>query len=316
MANDTIRIGSRGSDLALWQAHWVRDRLTAAFRGSRVELVIIKTTGDKILDAPLSRIGDKGLFTREIERALLDGAIDLAVHSLKDLPTQLPDGLVLGAVTEREDVRDVFLPRPDATVRTLTGQPAGAVVATGSLRRTSQLLHVRPDLEVVDLRGNLNTRYHKLSNSTWSGMILARAGVLRLGWADRIGETLDPRTMLPAVGQGALGIEIRSGDTRVRDIVQCLHHDPTGHATTAERALLRALEGGCQVPIGTYARIDQGELILDAMVGSLDGTRVVRGSIHGAPLTGEVMGRALADDLLAQGAREILAAIRNAAPGA
>jgi hydroxymethylbilane synthase len=316
MTNDTIRIGSRGSDLALWQAHWVRDRLNHAFPGSRIEIVIIKTTGDKILDAPLSRIGDKGLFTREIERALLDGGIDLAVHSLKDLPTQLPDGLALGAVTEREDVRDVFLPRPGATIRTLTGQPSGAVIATGSLRRTSQLLHIRPDLEIVDLRGNLNTRYHKLTSSTWGGMILARAGVVRLGWVERIGETLDPNIMLPAVGQGALGIEVRTGDKRIRKIVQHLHHDATGHATSAERALLRSLEGGCQVPIGTYARIEEKELILDAMVGSLDGKRVVRGTRRGSLLTAEVIGRALADDLLAQGARQILDTIRKAANGA
>lgn len=313
MTTEIIRIGSRGSALALWQAHWVRDRLHEAFPSSSVEIVIIKTTGDRILDAPLSRIGDKGLFTREIERALLDGAIDLAVHSLKDLPTQLPEGLALGAVTEREDVRDVFLPRPDATVRTLAGQPAGAVIATGSLRRTSQLLHRRPDLTVVDLRGNLNTRYQKLTGSTWGGMILARAGVVRLGWADRIGETLDPTTMLPAVGQGALGIEIRAGDTRVREVIRCLHHEPTARATTAERALLRALEGGCQVPIGTYARIENGALVMDALVGSLDGTQVVRGSRQAAPADADALGRALADELLTRGARAILEAIRHAA---
>ncbi|CAG1773140.1 hydroxymethylbilane synthase [uncultured bacterium] len=313
MATDIIRIGSRGSALALWQAHWVRDRFHESFPASSVEIVIIKTTGDKILDAPLSRIGDKGLFTREIERALLDGAIDLAVHSLKDLPTQLPEGLVLGAVTEREDVRDVFLPRPDAAVRTLSGQPAGAVIATGSLRRTSQLLHLRPDLTIIDLRGNLNTRYQKLTGSTWGGMILARAGVVRLGWADRIGETLDPHVMLPAVGQGALGIEIRAGDRRVREIVRCLHHEPTAHATTAERALLRALEGGCQVPIGTYARIEKGALVMDAMVGSLDGKQVVRGSRHAPPADADALGRTLADELLTRGARAILEAIRHAA---
>ena len=313
MATDIIRIGSRGSALALWQAHWVRDRLTQTFPSTSVEIVIIKTTGDRILDAPLSRIGDKGLFTREIERALLDGAIDLAVHSLKDLPTHLPDGLGLGAVTEREDVRDVFLPRPNAKERTLTGQPAGAVIATGSLRRTSQLLHRRPDLSVIDLRGNLNTRYQKLTGSTWGGMILARAGVVRLGWADRIGETLDPHVMLPAVGQGALGIEVRSKDRKIRKVVKCLHHEVTSQATTAERALLRALEGGCQVPIGTYARIEKGELIMDAMVGSLDGKQVVRGSQHAAPSEADALGRSLADDLLALGARAILEAIRHEA---
>jgi hydroxymethylbilane synthase len=318
MATDTIRIGSRGSELALWQARWVRDRLTALCPSTTFDLVIIKTTGDRVLDAPLSQIGDKGLFTREIEHALLEGSIDLAVHSLKDLPTMLPDGLLLGAVTEREDVRDVFLPHPGATVQTLAAQRAGAVIATGSLRRTSQLLHLRPDLVIVDLRGNLNTRFAKLSASTWGGMILARAGVVRLGWADRIGESLDPRTMLPAVGQGALGIEIRAGDKKIRKIVQKIHHEATGHATTAERALLRALEGGCQVPIGTYARIEEKKrgvplLVMDAMVGSLDGKQIVRGSISGPPATADAMGRALADDLLVKGARPILEAIRNAA---
>ena len=318
MANDTIRIGSRGSELALWQARWVRDRLAALFPSTTCDLVIIKTTGDRVLDAPLSQIGDKGLFTREIEHALLEGSIDLAVHSLKDLPTMLPDGLMLGAVTEREDPRDVFLPRPGSAIQTLAGQPAGAVIATGSLRRTSQLLHMRPDLVIVDLRGNLNTRFAKLSSSTWGGMILAWAGVVRLGWAERIGEALDPLKMLPAVGQGALGIEIRSSDKKIKKVVQKLHHEATGYATTAERALLRALEGGCQVPIGAYARIEEKKraapkLVMDAMVGSLDGRQVVRGSISGPPETADAMGRTLANDLLAKGARPILEAIRNAA---
>lgn len=321
MPTETIRIGTRGSQLALWQAHWVRDRLAALFPALPCTIEIIKTTGDRILDAPLSQIGDKGLFTREIERALLDGGIDLAVHSLKDLPTTLPDGLTLGAVTEREDVRDVFLPRPGSTVRTLGEQPAGAAIATGSLRRKAQLLHVRPDLAIIDIRGNLNTRYAKLESSSWGGMLLARAGVVRLGWADRIGETLDPLVILPAVGQGALGIEIRVDDDRTAGIVRALHHDATGHATAAERSLLHTLEGGCQVPIGTYARVVRdrnGEetLHLDAMVGSLDGSQVVRGSIHGAPAAAATLGRDLAGELLTKGARAILEAIRAGTGGA
>jgi len=316
MATETVRIGSRGSDLALWQAHWVRDRLSERFPAKTFVVEIIKTTGDRILDAPLSRIGDKGLFTREIEHALLAGSIDLAVHSLKDLPTTLPDGLRLGAVTEREDVRDVFLPRPGNPVRTFAQQPQGARIATGSLRRKCQLLHVRPDLGIVDIRGNLNTRYKKLTESDWAGMILARAGVVRLGWEDRIGESLDPLFVLPAVGQGALGIEIRADDDQTLAEVLTLHHQATGQSTTAERALLRTLEGGCQVPIGTYARVAAGAdgaplLVLDAMVGSLDGKQVVRGTVSGPPDHAEGLGERLAADLLRRGARSILDNIRS-----
>jgi hydroxymethylbilane synthase len=278
------------------------------------DIVIIKTKGDRVLDAPLSKIGDKGLFTREIEHALLEGTIDLAVHSLKDLPTELPQGLTIGAVSEREDVRDVFLPRPDNQIRTLLGQPAGAEIATGSLRRKCQLLNLRPDLCIVDIRGNLNTRLTKLEKSSWAGMMLARAGVVRLGWEDRIGESLDPMTLLPAVGQGALGIEIRAGDDQVRQLIAGLHHPATGYATEAERALLRRLEGGCQVPIGTYGRVvdDEGvhRLRLDALVGSPDGRTVVRGAVDGAPEEADLLGRRLAEWLLEHGARAILAEIR------
>jgi hydroxymethylbilane synthase len=311
---ETLRIGSRASELALWQAHWVRDHLAAAHPTLAVEIVIIKTKGDKVLDAPLSKIGDKGLFTREIEHALLHRDIDLAVHSLKDLPTTLPDGLELGAVTEREDVRDVFLHRPGSAIRTLVELPQGSAVATGSLRRKSQLLHMRPDLVIVDLRGNLNTRFAKLEASTWAGMVLARAGVVRLGWADRIGEAIDPLRILPAVGQGALGIEIRAADERVRILIAVLNHPPTAAATAAERALLNTLEGGCQVPIGTYARFDADEkLLLDAMVGSLDGEHIVRDAIRGESSMAESLGRTLAQRLLDAGAKAILEEIRPSA---
>lgn len=314
--NESLRIGSRGSELALWQARWVRDRLTVLHPDLTVEIEIIKTKGDKVLDAPLSKIGDKGLFTREIEHALLQGNIDLAVHSLKDLPTELPEGLVLGVVTEREDVRDVFLPRPGNTVRRLADLPPGAAVATGSLRRKCQLLHLRPDLRIVDLRGNLNTRYAKLEASEWEGMLLARAGVVRLGWAERIGETIDPSVVLPAVGQGALGIEVRADDERVLERIRGLHHAATAAATTAERSLLHELEGGCQVPIGTYARTGRDQagnpvLMLDALVGSLDGTRVVRDALSGSPEQPAVLGAALARRLLALGAQQILDQIRT-----
>jgi hydroxymethylbilane synthase len=314
--NESLRIGSRGSELALWQARWVRDRLGELHPGLTIEIEIIKTKGDKVLDAPLSKIGDKGLFTREIEHALLQGSIDLAVHSLKDLPTELPEGLTLGAVTEREDVRDVFLPRPGSRVRRLADLPQGAAVATGSLRRKCQLLHLRPDLRIVDLRGNLNTRYAKLEASAWEGMLLARAGVVRLGWADRIGETIDPSVMLPAVGQGALGIEVRGDDRRVLEHISGLHHAATAAATVAERSLLHELEGGCQVPIGTYGRSGKNQagkpvVMLDALVGSLDGTRVVRDALSGFPEEASALGVALARRLLALGAQQILDQIRT-----
>lgn len=317
--NETLRIGSRGSELALWQARWVRDRLTALHQDLTVEIVIIKTKGDRVLDAPLSKIGDKGLFTREIEHALLRRRIDIAVHSLKDLPTELPEGLLLGVVTEREDVRDVFLPRPGSPARRLADLPQGAAVATGSLRRKCQLLHLRPDLRVVDIRGNLNTRFAKLEASDWHGMLLARAGVVRLGWSDRIGEAIDPLVVLPAVGQGALGIEVCAGEEGVLALVRGLHHEATAAATAAERALLHSLGGGCQVPIGTYARIGNspaGEpvLTLDAMVGSLDGTRVIRDAIAGVPGEAGALGTALARQLLALGAQGILDEIRTMAP--
>jgi hydroxymethylbilane synthase len=315
MPPESLRIGTRGSELALWQARWVERELMRAHPGLGITVTIIKTTGDRVLDAPLSKIGDKGLFTREIEHALLTGEIDLAVHSLKDLPTELPAGLVLGAVCRREDLRDVFIPHPANSERTLLGQPRGATVATGSLRRKCQLLHLRPDLHIVDIRGNLNTRLKKLDGSDWSGMILARAGVVRLGWQDRIGETLDPLTVLPAVGQGAVAIEIRAGDNAVAARLLPLHHQETAAATLAERALLRRLEGGCQVPIGTYARLapsDQGGevLVLDAMVGSLDGRTVVRARREGHPARSEDLGKELALDLIDRGAGAILEQIR------
>jgi hydroxymethylbilane synthase len=317
MTTRQIRIGSRGSELALWQARWVQARLTEIFPDQPCVIQIIRTKGDKILDAPLARIGDKGLFTREIEHALLADEIDLAVHSLKDLPTELPPGLALGAVTEREDVRDVFLPRPGSSVHRLQDLAAGAVVATGSLRRTCQLKAFRPDLQIVDIRGNLNTRYAKLSESAWAGMMLARAGVLRLGWADRIGEEIPLEVMLPAVGQGALGVETREGDDRIAGIVRALHHVPSAFGTAAERSLLRHLEGGCQIPIGAFGRVmrEGGTtmLQLDAMVGSLDGTTVIRGSIRGLPAEAEHLGVALAGQLLRDGARSVLDTIRRTA---
>jgi len=314
MKNAKVTIGSRGSDLALWQARWVQQSLANAFKDIDVSIEIIKTTGDKILDSPLSKIGDKGLFTKEIENALLSRKIDLAVHSLKDLPTQLPGGLTIGAITKREDPRDVFIPHPGNPIRTLLDQSQGAAIATGSLRRRSQLLHKRPDFVIAEIRGNLNTRLKKLEQSRWAGMILAKAGVVRLGWEERIGEVIDATVLLPAVGQGALGIEIREGDERIAKLISSLHHYATAQATIAERAFLRKLEGGCQVPIGTHGRVenegDTQTLKLNALVGSVDGSRVVQGNIQGHPSKAETLGKSLAETLLAGGADEILREIR------
>ncbi len=315
MQGKGLRIGSRGSDLALWQANWVKGELERLRPGRNVSITIIKTTGDKVLDAPLSKIGDKGLFTREIESALLRGEIDLAVHSLKDLPTELPAGLKLGAITEREDPRDVFLPHPSNPIRTLLAQAHGATIATGSLRRRCQLQALRPDFHIVEIRGNLATRLRKLEASEWQGMILARAGVVRLGWESRIGDVIAANVILPAVGQGALGIEIRKDDPEVWDQVAPLTHEPTRAAALAERSLLRRLEGGCQIPVGTFARISPGQgkttLVMDAMVGSLDGTHVIRGHAEGLATEAEQLGRRLAETLLLDGADAILAAIRG-----
>ena len=316
MKSNTVRIGSRGSDLALWQARWVQSELLRLHPESEVTIEVIKTTGDRILDSPLSQIGDKGLFTREIENALLDGRIDLAVHSLKDLPTGLPEGLEIGAVCRREDPRDVFIPHPLNDTRHLMTQPPGATIATGSLRRKCQLAALRPDMEIVDVRGNLGTRLTKLEASRWQGMLLARAGVVRLGWDSRIGETVATDLILPAVGQGALGIEVRRDDSGIGQLITELIDLPTLQGTTAERALLRALEGGCQVPIGAFGRVvpnplHGATLKLDAMVGSLDGRTVVRDKIEGDPAEADSLGTLLAARLLAHGAEEILRQIRS-----
>jgi len=306
-----IRIGTRGSELALWQSNHIKGRLSDVYPDMSIDLVIIKTTGDKILDSPLSKIGDKGLFTKEIEHALLEGEVDLAVHSLKDLPTVLPDGLTIDAVTKRDDVRDVFVAHSSLSVRSLKELPQHAKIATGSLRRRCQLLNFRPDLEIIDIRGNLNTRLRKLDESDWSGMILAGAGVRRLGWADRITETIPLDVMLPAVGQGALAIEIREGNSALIDLLKSLQHDESTAATRGERAFLRHLEGGCQVPIGTYGRIEESKFKLDGLIGSLDGRRIVRGTISGSVEESESLAIGLARELLERGGREILAEIRS-----
>lgn len=312
-----LTIGSRGSTLALWQAEHVRAHILTLNPGLDVGITIIQTTGDRITDVPLSRIGDKGLFTKELDRAILEGHADLAVHSLKDVPTRLTDGLALAAVMEREDPRDALLVAPNRP-HTLVALPAGARIGTSSLRRRAQLLALRPDLVVEDLRGNLDTRMRRVEDGDYDAIVLAHAGLTRLGFADRATQLLDPPDWLPAVGQGALGITTRVADESTLAIVRALEHAPTRAAVTAERALLARLEGGCQIPIGALAQVDRSIKLL-ALVASIDGKRIVRGEIEGAVSAAAQLGETLAADLTARGAGDILNDLRaqfTPAPGA
>ena len=300
---ERIVIGTRGSDLALWQANYVKTELERHFPEHSFEIKIIHTTGDQVLDVALSKIGDKGLFTRQIENELLNGEIDLAVHSLKDLQTAQPEGLVIGAVCKREVPNDVFISKTGGTIDDL---PHRAKVATGSLRRRSQLLHYRPELEIVDIRGNVPTRLRKFDESGLDGMILAYAGIHRLGFESRVSQLIPFTVMLPAVGQGAVAVEVRSGDERVRRVVEKLDDRATRICITAERAFLRRLEGGCQVPIGAFAEFDGEYVILEGMVGSLDGTVAFREALKADAHDAESLGTNLANALIEMGARELL----------
>jgi len=307
MANRII-IGTRGSELALWQSQWVKSALERAHPGLAVELEITQTTGDKILDTALSKIGDKGLFTKEIEQQLLAGNVDLAVHSLKDLPTKLDDGLAIGAVTVREDPADVIVSKNNVRLEQLA---EGAMVLTGSLRRRAQLLHRRADLQARPVRGNVPTRLRKMDEGDAAAVIMAAAGLKRLGLDARISQRLDPTVFLPACGQGALGLEIRKKDDRIAKLIPALNDDASAAATTAERALLAELQGGCQVPIGAYAQMLKGKLSLIAMVAELDGSNVMTVQIAGSPEDPVALGRDAARQLLANGAGEILTRIRQ-----
>lgn len=300
-----IRIGTRDSQLALWQAEWVKNRLTELYPDLQFELAAMKTKGDKILDVPLSKIGDKGLFTKELEYGLLSGELDMAVHSLKDMPTTLPIGLMISAFCEREEPRDVYLSKTGTPLEQL---PAGAIVGTSSLRRKSQLKHYRPDLNFQDLRGNLQTRWRKLEESDMDGIVLAAAGVKRLGWQERITQVLPEAVMIPAVGQGSIAIEILQSRTDIHELLSRVNHGPTEKAVCAERALMRVLEGGCQVPIGAYAEVTEGTISLRGMVASLDGVRLIRAEASGSDP--EAVGRDAAEHLVALGATSILAEIR------
>ncbi|MBI9072023.1 MAG: hydroxymethylbilane synthase [Melioribacteraceae bacterium] len=288
----------------MWQAKFVKRELEKNNENLTVEIKLINTKGDKILDVALSKIGDKGLFTKELEVELLNGSIDIAVHSLKDLQTQIPKGLKLAAVTKRHDAEDVLIARKKKT--TIESLPEGATVATGSLRRRSQLKHLRPDINVVELRGNVPTRINKFEESDWDAIILARAGVERLKLKKHISSIIPIDKMLPAVGQGALGIEISSKNKFAAEVVKSIHDENTYAAVLAERALLKTLEGGCQVPIGAFAEVGSNGLYLEAIVGSIDGTITFRKKMRGSKKEAEKLGRKLASDLKKAGAKAVL----------
>jgi len=300
---DTLRIATRKSQLALWQAHYVRDLLVQLNPDLEVELVKMTTQGDKILDTPLAKVGGKGLFVKELETGLLGGDADLAVHSMKDVPVALPDGLHLAAICPREDPRDAFVSNQYERFEDL---PAGARLGTSSLRRQSQLAARRPDLEIISLRGNVNTRLQKLDDGNYDAIILAAAGLIRLDMAARITEFLSPELSLPAIGQGAVGIECRTDDEWVNGLLAPLNDRDTAIRVQAERAFNHRLQGGCQVPIAGYAELEHGVILLRGLVGKVDGSEIIRGEIAGPPEDAEYLGRVLAEDLLSRGADRIL----------
>lgn len=301
-----VRIATRKSALALWQAEYVKARLEFFHPGLVVELVPMSTQGDKILDTPLAKIGGKGLFVKELETAMLEDRADIAVHSMKDVPVEFPEGLMLSTICEREDPRDAFVSNHFSSLDQL---PHGAVVGTSSLRRQCQIKALRPDLQIRDLRGNVNTRLAKLDAGEFDAIILAAAGLIRLGFHARIAAYLPVSQSLPANGQGAVGIECRSDDAAVRALLAPLEHTATRQAVLAERAMNRALQGGCQVPIGAFAEIDGDKLYLRGLVGQLDGQQILQAEVRGAAADGEALGQQLAGMLLAQGAGAILAAV-------
>jgi hydroxymethylbilane synthase len=308
MLKNEFIIGSRGSRLALWQTNFVKLKLEASFSQIKFQVKIIKTTGDKLVDVALAKIGDKGLFTRQIENALLENEIDFAVHSLKDLQTVQPEGLIIGAVSEREIPNDVLISKNFASIDDL---PRNAKVATGSLRRKSQLLNYRPDLQIFEIRGNVPTRLEKFEESDLDAMILAFAGVHRLELDEHIKQIIPLEIMLPAVGQGAMAIEIRSDDAETKSLVQSLNDDATQIRTTAERSFLRRLNGGCQVPVGANAVLQNDKIYLEGMAGNLDGSVNLRERISGEKSEAEDLGERLAEILIEKGADKLLAATRE-----
>ncbi len=306
MLEKTLKIATRQSPLALWQANYVKDRLQQQYPDLTVELVPMVTKGDVILDSPLAKIGGKGLFVKELENALLNKEADIAVHSMKDVPMQFPEGLGLAVICQREDPRDAFVSH---SYRTFAELPQGAVVGTSSLRRQCQLKALRPDLDIRSLRGNVGTRLSKLDNGDYDAIILASAGLIRLGLADRIASFIDVEQSLPAAGQGAVGIECRTDDMQVQALLAPLADAETTYCVRAERAMNNHLQGGCQVPIGGYAVLQQGQLDLRALVGDLDGSRIIRAEGKSPVENAEALGVQIAEQLLAQGADKILQAI-------
>lgn len=304
--NAPLRIATRKSALALWQAEFVKAQLEHHHPGLVVELVPMTTQGDIILDTPLAKIGGKGLFVKELEQAMLDGRADIAVHSMKDVPVEFPEGLELFTICEREDPRDAFVSN---RFDSLDALPPGAVVGTSSLRRQCQIRALRPDLAIRDLRGNVNTRLAKLDAGEYDAIILAAAGLIRLEMVERITAFIEPETSLPANGQGAVGIECRTDDARTKALLAPLEHSATRVRVNAERAMNRRLEGGCQVPIGAYALLEGNEVWLRGLVGSVDGTQLLTADIKGASSDAEALGVQLAEQLLAQGADKILAEV-------
>ena len=310
MSDEILRIATRKSPLALWQAEHVADTLRAAHPGLNVELLGMSTQGDKILDTPLAKIGGKGLFVKELEQGMLEGSADIAVHSMKDVPVELPEGLHLPVIMQREDPRDAFVSN---TYASLTELPEGAKVGTSSLRRQCQLTARRPDLQILPLRGNVNTRLRKLDDGEYDAIILAAAGLKRLGFGDRIRTALDPAESLPAIGQGAIGIECRSDDPRVNALIEPLHHADTASCVFAERAMNHRLEGGCQVPIGGHAVLEDDLIYMRGLVGIPDGSELIESELRGPRDMAEVLGVALADELLSHGADQILKALYDQA---
>ncbi|HOV80197.1 MAG TPA: hydroxymethylbilane synthase [Bacillota bacterium] len=303
-----IAIGTRQSRLAVWQAEWVAGRLKELNPGLKCRIVGIRTKGDNILDTALAKIGDKGLFTKELELAMLRGDIDMAVHSMKDLPTEIPEGLLIGAVCRREYPGDVLISREGKKLDEL---PPGALIGTSSLRRSAQLLHFRKDLIIVDLRGNINTRLRKLEEEKFDAVVLAFAGISRMGWEDRITHLIPFEICLPAVGQGSIGVEVRGGDEEILELVKSIDHFESHAAISAERAFLKSLEGGCQIPVGALGTFENGHVRLEGVVASLDGETLVRSSLSGDADCAAQIGVRLAEKMISMGAGEILRKIRQ-----
>ncbi len=303
-----IAIGTRQSRLAVWQAEWVAGRLKELNPGLKYRIVGIRTKGDNILDTALAKIGDKGLFTKELELAMLRGDIDMAVHSMKDLPTEIPEGLLIGAVCRREYPGDVLVSREGKKLDEL---PPGALIGTSSLRRSAQLLHFRKDLIIVDLRGNINTRLRKLEEEKFDAVVLAFAGISRMGWEDRITHLIPFEICLPAVGQGSIGVEVRGGDEEILELVKSIDHFESHAAISAERAFLKSLEGGCQIPVGALGTFENGHVRLEGVVASLDGETLVRSSLSGDADCAAQIGVRLAEKMISMGAGEILRKIRQ-----